>query len=265
MTNINPMPELETLAKQLRMSGLIESIGQHNKLAIEHKLTYPEFLALLLQDELLRREQKKFNTRIKRAGYRADKTIESFDFLYNPKINERQIRDVASCHFVKEKSCVLIVGPCGTGKSHLAQAIGHCAAQANIDALFTTQSNMLKSLQAARATGTYERRMRALIKYPLLIIDDFGLKPLKPPMDEDFHDVISERYEKAATIITSNLDYEEWIQAFPNRLLGMATLDRLRHGATMMVLDGKSYRSFKDDSVAGNKKKNTASNHAKND
>ena len=247
MTNfINPMPELESMAKQLRLSGIIESLAQRNKEAIAQQLTYPEFLAVLLQDEILRREQKKFNERIRRSGFSPNKTVENFDFLFNPHINKAKVLDMVSCQFIKEKVCVFIVGPCGTGKSHLAQAIAQNAAQLGIDSLFVTQTQLLGNLQAARATGAYEKYKRTLLKLPLLLIDDFGLKPLRHPQDEDFHDLISERYEKAATVITSNLAFNEWNQSFPNQLLGVATLDRLRHGAYTIVLEGNSYRSFKD-------------------
>ena len=142
-----------------------------------------------------------------------------------------------------EKVAVLIAGPCGTGKSHIAQAIGHAAVRQGHDVLFTSQSQLLGSLHAARATDSLDRKFQNLVKVPLLIIDDFGLKPLRPPHDEDFHDLDAERYERTATVITSNLDFGEWGDAFPNQLLGAATLDRLRHGAYRVVLDGKSYRS----------------------
>jgi DNA replication protein DnaC len=138
---------------------------------------------------------------------------------------------------------VLIAGPCGTGKSHLAQALGHCAVRHGYDVLFCSQTQLLGTLNAARATGTYERRFQALARVQVLLIDDFGLKPLRSPADEDLHELIAERYEQAATIITSNLDFDEWGDAFPNRLLGAATLDRLRHGAYRVVLDGDSYRA----------------------
>ena len=145
----------------------------------------------------------------------------------------------------EEKVCVLIVGPCGTGKSHIAQALGHCAIRAGHDVLFTTVSKMLGQLNAARATNGFDRSFAKLAAVDLLIIDDFGLKPLKGTQDEDFHDVIAERYERKSTIVTSNLDIPEWPDAFPNRILGAATIDRLRHGAYKVVLDGKSYRSTK--------------------
>ena len=240
---MNPMPELTPLLKQLRLSGILESLPARNREAIEKKLPFTDFLALLIQDEVARREQKKFATRVRRAGFRGEKTLEGFDFAFNPHIDQAQIADLATGRFIEEKVAVLIAGPCGTGKSHIAQALGHCAVRLGYDVLFTTQSKLLATLHAARATGTFERRFQSLAKTPLLIIDDFGLKPLRSPQDEDFHDLVAERYERAAIIVTSNLDFAEWGEAFPNRLLGAATLDRLRHGAYRVVLDGQSYRS----------------------
>lgn len=239
---INPMPELTPYLKQLRLSGLLETLSQRNRQAIEKKLSYPEFLALLIQDEAGRREQNKYALRLRRAGFRGDKTLEGFDFAFNPGIDQQQITDLADGRFIEEKVSVLIAGPSGTGKSHVAQALGHCAVRRGYDVLFTTQSQLLNQIHAARATGNVERKLQALVRLPLLIIDDFGLKPFKSGQDEDFHDLIADRYERAATIITSNLDFAEWGDAFPNKLLGASTLDRLRHGAYRLVLDGKSYR-----------------------
>jgi DNA replication protein DnaC len=112
--------------------------------------------------------------------------------------------------------------------------------------VFATCASLTQNLNAARASGAYERKLAALAKVPLLIIDDFGLKPLRAPFDEDLHDLISERYERTTTVVTSNLDFSEWDQAFAvNRLLGSATLDRLRHNAYCIELDGPSYRAPK--------------------
>lgn len=241
MTNLS-MPELTPVLKQLRLSGILDSLDERNREAIKSKLSYPEFLALIIQDEAQRREQKKYGMRLRRAGFRGDKTLEGFDFDFNPTIDQKLIADLASCRFIEEKVALLIAGPCGTGKSHIAQAIGHCAVRRGFDVMFTTQSNLLSQINAARATGAIERKMQTLIRVPLLIIDDFGLKPLKPGQDEDFHDLIAERYEQATTVVTSNLDFTEWGEAFPNKLLGASTLDRLRHAAYRLVLDGKSYR-----------------------
>lgn len=240
---MHPMPELIPLLKELRLSGVLDSLEQRNRQAIEQKTTYTDFLAMVVQDEIARRAQKKLTLALRRANFRNQKTIEDFDFSFNLSINRALVMDLATCRFIQEKVSVFIVGPCGTGKSHLAQALGHCAVRKGYDVAFTTQSTLLTRLNAARATQAYDRQFNQLTKVGLLIIDDFGLKPLRPPQDEDLHDIVSERYERRSTIVTSNLDLGEWGEAFPNKLLGAATIDRLRHGAYKIVLDGKSFRS----------------------
>ena len=242
---MNPMPELAPMLKRLRLSGLLHTLEERNSEAIKKKLAYTDFLALLVQDEVARRDQKKYDLRVRRAGFRSSKTIEAFDFDFNAKVPRELILDLATCRFVDEKVAVLVAGPCGTGKSHLAQALGHQAVRHGHDVLFLTQSQLLGSLQKARAIGSFERKFQSLARVALLVIDDFGLKPLRSPQDEDLHDLIAERYERAATVVTSNLDFSEWGDAFPNRLLGASTLDRLRHNAYRVVLEGESYRQPK--------------------
>jgi DNA replication protein DnaC len=240
------MPELSSLLKQLRLSGVLDSLEARNREAIDRKLAFTDFLSLLLHDELARRDQKKLDLRMRRANFRNQKTLEGFDFDRLPGLNRAAVHDLATCRFIDEKVAVIIAGPCGTGKSHLAQALGHAAARQGHDVLFITQTQLMNSLRTAQAMGTYERRFNYLAKIPLLLIDDFGLKPLRPPEDEDFHDLIAERYERTATVLTSNLDLDEWGAAFPaNKMLAAATLDRLRHGAYKIELDGESYRSLK--------------------
>jgi DNA replication protein DnaC len=235
--NLNPIPELTPQLKLLRLSGILDSLEARNRQAIEGKLAYTEFLAMLIGDEVARRENKQFRT---------TKTLEQFDFGRLPKLNRQLVHELASGRYLQEKAPVLIVGPSGIGKSHLAQALGHCAVRQGVDVVFTTCAQLTQSLNAARATGSYERKLATLARVPLLIVDDFGLKPLRAPADEDLHDLIAERYEQAATIVTSNLDFDEWDQAFAtNRLLASATLDRLRHNAYCMELEGPSYRDPK--------------------
>jgi len=262
---MHPMPELIPMLKELRLSGVLDSLEQRNRQAIEQKMAYTDFLAMVVQDEIARRAQKRLSLALRRANFRNQKTIEDFDFTFNPSINQGLIMDLATCSFIQEKVSVFIVGPCGTGKSHLAQALGHCAVRKGYDVAFTTQSTMLSKLNAARATQSYERQFNQLTKVPLLIVDDFGLKPLRPPQDEDLHDIVSERYERRSTIITSNLDLNEWGEAFPNKLLGAATIDRLRHGAYKVVLDGKSFRTSRDilETLKKNLSKNSKSALAK--
>lgn len=241
---MNLVPELAPHLKLLRLSGIMDSLDARNRQALEGKLAYTEFLSLLIQDEIARREQKKFQMRMRRATFRATKTLEQFDFERLPKLNRTLVHELATGRYLSERAPVLIVGPCGTGKSHLAQALGHCAIRQGIDVVFCTCAQLTASLNGARATGAYDRKLATLARIPLLIVDDFGLKPLRPPADEDLHDLIAERYEQTSTILTSNLDFSEWDQAFPaNRLLASATLDRLRHNAYCLVLDGDSFRA----------------------
>ena len=239
---MNPMPSLESMLKQLRLSGVLDSLEARNRQAIESKLAYTDFLALLLQDEIARRAQRQFNQRMRKSQVSSDKTLERFDFNDDPTIDRAYITDLATCRFIAERAPVLIVGPTGTGKSHLAQALGHCALRQGHEVMFTTQAKLLAQMHAARATNAYERKLQQLAKIPLIVIDDFALRPLRTPQDEDLHDLIAERYERASTVITSNLDETEWPAAFPNKLLAAATIDRLRDGAYRVILDGETRR-----------------------
>ena len=174
--NTNPIPELAPQLKQLRLSGILDSLESRNRQAIQGKLAYTEFLAMLVSDEVARRENKKFSMRLRRAQFRTTKTLEQFEFERLPKLNRALIHDLATGRYLHEKAPVLIVGPSGIGKSHLAQALGHCAVRQGIDVAFTTCAALTQTLNAARATGMYERKLAALARVGLLIIDDFGLK-----------------------------------------------------------------------------------------
>jgi DNA replication protein DnaC len=243
---MNPIPELAPQLKQLRLSGILDSLEARNRQAIDTRLAYTDFLALLISDEIARRDNKKFSLRLRRAQFRTAKTLEQFDFNRLPNLNRALVHDLATGRYLQERAPVLIVGPSGVGKSHLAQALGHAAIRQGVDVVFGTCASLTQSLNAARATGSYDRKLASLARVPLLIIDDFGLKPLRPPADEDFHDLIAERYERTATLVTSNLDFAEWDHAFPaNRLLASATLDRLRHNAYCLELNGLSFRDPK--------------------
>jgi len=239
---MNPMPQLESMLKQLRLSGILDSLTARNQQAIESKLAYTDFLALVLQDEIARRDQRQFGQRLRKAQVSGDKTLERFDYAHSPSVNHAMIAELATSRFVSEHAPVLIAGPIGTGKSHLLQALCHCALRAGHDVLFITHNKLLAQLYAARATNTYERKLQQLAKIEVIAIDDFGLRPMRSPQDEDFHELIAERYERTTTLATSNLDFDEWGAAFPNKLLGAATLDRLRDRAYRIVLDGETRR-----------------------
>ena len=229
--------------KNLRLSGVLATLEVRTQQAIEEKLSYVEFLQRLLEDEVERRAQKQLALRLRRASFDLEKTLEGFDFSFNLSINRQQVFDLATCHFVERHESVLVQGPAGVGKSHLAQALGHEACRRGFDVLFVPISRMLLHLNGGRADGTYERRLAAYVRPDLLILDDFGLKPLAAPGPEDFYEVINERYEHGALIVTSNRAFSEWPDLFCNPLLASAALDRLAHNAHQITITGDSFRA----------------------
>lgn len=229
--------------KALRLSGILDTLEVRNQQAVQQKMSYLEFLGLVLHDEFERRENKKLRLRIRKANFQGDRTLETFDFNRpSLKINQGQLFDLATCRFIEEKVNCLIVGPTGVGKSHLASALGHKACRCGYDVLSMPFSRMVAQLRAGRADGSYDRKLQNFLRPNLLILDDFGLKPMVPPADEDLYELITERYERGSILITSNLDFSEWGQVFPNPVLGAAAIDRLRHEAHRVIIEGDSYR-----------------------
>lgn len=229
--------------KQLRLSGILDTLDARSRQALDEHWTYAEFLERLLEDEVERRQQKQLSLRVRRAALASDKTLETFDFSFNPTIQRQRLYDLATCNFVREKRNVLLCGPTGVGKSHLAQALAHSACRAGFDVVFTNAHTMLRHLHAGRADETYERRLTGYVRPDLLVIDDFGLKPLASPAPEDLYDVINERYEKGSILITSNRAPSEWANWFADPLLASAGLDRLAHNAYVLIITGPSFRA----------------------
>src|SRR5919106_1182756 len=224
------MHQLTPSLKHLRLSGILETLEARNREAVAGQWSYVEFLERLLQDEVERRAQKQLELRLRRGAVNSTKTLEGFDFSFNPAIN-------------REKRNLLVCGPSGEGKSHLAQALCHEACRQGFDVLFINTHKMLQHLNGGRADGTLERRLQTYLRPQLLVLDDFGLKPLRPPGPEDLYDVINERYEKGSILLTSNRAPSEWPELFGDPLLASAGIDRLAHGAEVLVVTGASYRA----------------------
>ena len=229
--------------RQLRMSGVLETLENRNRQAIDGQWSHIEFLTRLLEDEIERRSQKQLNLRLRRATLNTTKTLEGFDFAFNPHINRQQILNLAGCDYVREKRNALLCGPTGVGKTHLAQALGQEAARQGFDVLLVSVQKLLSHLNGGRADGSWERRFTTYLRPDLLILDDFGLKPIQPPGPEDLYDVINERYERGSILLTSNRAPSEWPDIFLDPLLASAGLDRLLDRAEVVIMRGASFRA----------------------
>jgi DNA replication protein DnaC len=235
--------QLTPQLKRLRLSGILDTLEVRNQQAIAEQWSYVEFLTRLVQDEVERRAHKQLDLRLRRGALDLTKTLEGFDFGFNPSLSRRQVYDLATCEFVRQRRNLLICGQTGVGKSHLAQALAHEAARQGFDILFASAHRMLVHLNAGRADSSYEKRLATYLRPDLLVLDDFGLKPLPLPAGPgDMYDVIAERYERASIALTSNRDPSEWAELFANPLLASAALDRLGHKAHLVLITGKSYR-----------------------
>jgi DNA replication protein DnaC len=240
---MHPTDELVPILKRLRLSGVLETLDIRQKQAVEDNLSHPEFLYRLLNDEVERRESKQLELRLRRASFEYAKTLEDFEFQFNPKVPKAKIIELATCAFIARHENVALIGPAGVGKSHIAQAIGHRACRVGHSVLYLIANKLFSELRAARADESYEKKLLRFTTPELLIVDDLGLRPLANDEPMLLHEIIRQRYERGSLIITSNRAIQEWYPLFRDDLLASAALDRFMHHAHVIVMEGRSYRN----------------------
>lgn len=239
---MNATDDLVRVLRRLKLGGVLQTLDLRVRQAVDDNLDHPEFLFRVLHDEIERRDGKKLQERLARAGFEHERTLEAFQWGFNPNVPKSRIIDLATCHFVDRHENVVFIGPAGVGKSHLAQALGHRAVRRGNEVLFVTAPRLFAELRAGRGDGSYERRLARLVEVDVLIIDDLGLMPLRGDEPADLYEVIRLRYERRSIVITSNRSAAEWPGVFGDPLLASAAVDRLRHHAHIIEIDGPSYR-----------------------
>jgi DNA replication protein DnaC len=236
------MKYIEKKLKEFKLSGILKSLDARNRYAIENNLTYIDFLKLLLEDEALNRQSNSFRKRLIKSKLDTSKTIETYDFTYQPKLNKKELLDVASCRFIDNKENVIFMGNPGVGKTHLANAIGIEALKQGYKVLFIHTNDLILKLISARGDGTYKIVLNQILSADLLIIDEVGFKKIQLNYVDEFFEVIRRRYETSSIIITTNRPFEEWANIFSDAVLASAIVDRLVHHCHIFKITGESYR-----------------------
>jgi len=234
--------QLETTLRTLKLSGMLDTVEARLSQAHAGELGHIEFLQVLCEDEIARREAAAVERRIRRARFENPVTIEDFNFSYNPKIPAATIRDLATLRFIDAGQSIILHGPVGVGKTHIAQALAHQACRRGYTAAFTKTSRLLADLAGGHADLTWAVRLRRWAKPDVLVLDDFAMRDFTNPQADDLYELITERAARGALILTSNRAAEHWYPLFPNPVVAESVLDRIINTAHHIRLDGRSYR-----------------------
>jgi len=236
--------ELQRSLRQLRLGGMAAVLETRLRQAQAGPMAPIDLVSCLISDELTRRADRLLERRRKQAGFRdVNKTLDNFDFAFNPKMNRSLVFDLASGAFIGRCEDALFLGPGGSGKSHLAQAIGHAAIQQGYRVLYRETHVLLDELAETVIDGTRRDFMDTLSTVPLLIIDDFGMRKLPLTAAEDLLEIVMRRYERASTLLTSNRPVEDWGKLLGDTAAVSAMLDRLLHHGHVLKCGPRSWRT----------------------
>jgi DNA replication protein DnaC len=228
--------------KGLNLAGIYKTAGSRVEQAGRESLSHLEFLEVLINDEYASRGRNRRERLMSEARFPQRKTMEEFNFSYQPGLNRSQIYNLATCEFIRKKENIAFIGAPGVGKSHLSIAIGANAIEQGYTVLFAPLSEMLEDLYMSRADNSFRQKLKKYAQPDLLVVDELGLKKLNQTSVDDFYDVVSKRYEAKSTIITTNKPFDEWGHIFYDMQLASAILDRFVHHCNFVVIDGPSYR-----------------------
>lgn len=228
--------------KSLRLPTVLREYGKLAKQAAAEGLDHVQFLARLIELEMIDRERRMIERRIKAAKFPAVKSLDSFDFKAIPALNKMQVLELARCEWVERRENVIALGPSGTGKTHIALGLGLAACQKGMSVGFVTAAALVHELMEARDERRLLRLQKQMVSHKLLIIDELGFVPLSKTGAELLFELISQRYERGSTLITSNLPFDEWTETFGSERLTGALLDRLTHHVNILEMNGESYR-----------------------
>lgn len=236
------MQALEDKLKYLRLSAMRASLSTRNQYAMEHQLSYLEFFEMLVEDECANRKSNAVRQRLLKSKLKANKTLDNYDFSFQPELDKKLIQELMGCRFIAENRNIIFMGKPGVGKTHLANAIGMQALLQGYNVLFAHTHTLLDKLQQGRLDGSHRRLLSQASSVDLLILDELGFRAMPPNCLDDFFELIRARYENKPTIFTSNRNFEDWAHIFGDKVLAGAIIDRIVHHAFIIRITGDSYR-----------------------